>query len=167
MSDSSDRTGAAVQVRLEGPLFAELENWRRAQSKIIPRSWALRELLERALADGRRSGEIVYPMSERRRLPMRRMAVALELEHGGHRFRLQIGRYADGALGEVFVDMHKGGSTLDAFAADVAILISLLLQYGASPAEIGHALRRAPNGDPASLIGAVTDRLRAVEATAW
>jgi hypothetical protein len=106
-------------------------------------------------------------MSERRRLPMRRMAVALELEYGGHRFRLQIGRYADGALGEVFVDMHKGGSTLDAFAADVAILISLLLQYGASPAEIGHALRRAPNGDPASLIGAVTDRLRAVEATAW
>src|SRR5262245_29550115 len=105
--------------------------------------------------------------SSRRRLPMRRMAVALELEHGGHRFRLQIGRYADGALGEVFVDMHKGGSTLDAFAADAAILISLLLQYGASPAEIGHALRRAPNGDPASLIGAVVDRLRAVETTAW
>jgi hypothetical protein len=48
---------------------------------------------------------------------MRRGAVALELEHGGHRFRLQIGRYPDGALGEVFVDMHKGGSTLDALAA--------------------------------------------------
>src|SRR5262245_55089817 len=101
-------------------------------------------------------------MSERHRLPMRRMAVALDLEHGGHRFRLQIGRYADGALAEVFVDMHKGGSTLDAFAADAAILISLLLQYGASPAEIGHALRRAPNGEPASLIGAVVDLLRAL-----
>jgi hypothetical protein len=45
MCDSSDVTGAAVQVRLEGPLFAELENWRRAQPKIIPRSWALRQLL--------------------------------------------------------------------------------------------------------------------------
>jgi hypothetical protein len=43
----SDVTGAAVQVRLEGHLFAELENWRRAQPKIIPRSWALRQLLER------------------------------------------------------------------------------------------------------------------------
>ena len=51
MSDSSDVTSAAVQVRLEGPLFAELENWRRAQPKIIPRSWALRQLLERALSE--------------------------------------------------------------------------------------------------------------------
>ena len=50
MSDSSDVTGAAVQVRLDGPLFAELEDWRRAQPKIVPRSWALRQLLERALA---------------------------------------------------------------------------------------------------------------------
>src|SRR5262249_39084834 len=55
----SDVTGAAVQVRLEGHLFAELENWRRAQPKIIPPSWALRQLLERALADDRRSGEVV------------------------------------------------------------------------------------------------------------
>jgi hypothetical protein len=53
MPDSSDVTGAAVQVRLEGPLFAELENWRRTQPKIIPRSWALRQLLERALASDR------------------------------------------------------------------------------------------------------------------
>jgi hypothetical protein len=100
-------------------------------------------------------------VSARRRLPMRRGAVALELEHGGHRFRLQIGRYPDGALGEVFVDMHKGGSTLDALAADAAILISLLLQHGASPGEVGHALRHAPDGAPASLIGAVVDLLRA------
>jgi hypothetical protein len=55
----SDVTGAAVQVRLEGRLFAELENWRRAQPKIIPRSRALRQLLERALADNRRYGEVV------------------------------------------------------------------------------------------------------------
>jgi hypothetical protein len=57
MSESSDVTGAAVQVRLEGLLFAELENWRRAQPKIIPRSWALRQLLERALACDRASGK--------------------------------------------------------------------------------------------------------------
>jgi len=51
----SDVTGAAVQVRLEGQLFAELENWRRTQPKIVPRSWALRQLLERALAGDRRA----------------------------------------------------------------------------------------------------------------
>lgn len=60
MSNSADVTGAAVQVRLNGPLFVALEDWRRAQPKIVPRSWALKRLLERALADDRRSGEIVY-----------------------------------------------------------------------------------------------------------
>jgi hypothetical protein len=35
----------------------------------------------------------------------------------------------------------------------------LLLQHGATPAEIGHALRRAPDGTAASLVGAVVDRL--------
>jgi hypothetical protein len=42
---------AAVQVRLEGPLYQALENWRRSRAKIPPRSEALRELLERALAE--------------------------------------------------------------------------------------------------------------------
>jgi hypothetical protein len=56
---------------------------------------------------------------------------------------------------------HKGGSTLDALAVDAAILISLLLQHGASPGEVGHALRHAPDGAPTSLIGAVVELLRA------
>jgi hypothetical protein len=50
MPNSADVTGAAVQVRLDGPLFVALEDWRRAQPKIVPRSWALKQLLERALA---------------------------------------------------------------------------------------------------------------------
>ena len=59
MPDSADVTGAAVQVRLDGPLFVALEDWRRAQPKIVPRSWALKQLLERALADCKRRG--VWP----------------------------------------------------------------------------------------------------------
>ena len=42
---------AAVQVRLRGALYLALENWRRSQPKIPPRSEALRVLLERALAE--------------------------------------------------------------------------------------------------------------------
>src|SRR5262245_6297665 len=104
--------------------------------------------------------------NSRRYLPDRRGAIALNLEHSGHHFRLHVGRYPDDrSLGEVFIDAAKQNSALDAFAADAAILISLLLQYGASPTEIGHALRRAPNGDPASLIGAVVDRLRVESAS--
>jgi hypothetical protein len=41
MDNTNAATRAAVQVRLEGPLYQALENWRRSR---------LRELLERALA---------------------------------------------------------------------------------------------------------------------
>jgi hypothetical protein len=95
----------------------------------------------------------------RRRLPHRRGAVALDIEHAGHRYRMHIGYFSDGAVGEIFLDATKQNSMLDAFAADAAILLSLLLQHSVTPAEIGHALRRAPDGTAASLIGAVVDRL--------
>ena len=38
---------AAVQVRLSGPEFVSLENWRKAQEKIPPRSEAIREAIRR------------------------------------------------------------------------------------------------------------------------
>ena len=98
-------------------------------------------------------------MTSRRRLPQRRAAIAVDLEHAGHRFRMQIGCFPDGAIGEVFLNATKQNSALDAFAADASILISLLLQHNVTPAEIGHALRRAPDGTAASLVGAVVDRL--------
>ena len=98
-------------------------------------------------------------MTARRRLPHRRGAVAVELEHAGHRFRMQIGCFPDGTLAEIFLDAAKQNSALDAVSSDVAILLSLLLQHGAAPGEIGHALRRAPDGTAASLVGAVVDRL--------
>jgi len=101
-------------------------------------------------------------MTGRKRLPNRRRAVAFELEHAGHRYRMHVGHFPDGGIGEVFLDSAKQNSALDAFASDAAILISLLLQHGATPAEIGHALRRSPDGAPASLIGAAVDRLAEV-----
>jgi hypothetical protein len=96
-------------------------------------------------------------MTARRRLPHRRGAVALDIEHAGHRYRMHVGYFPEGAVGEVFLDATKQNSMLDAFVADAAILLSLVLQHGALPAEIGHALRRSPNDAPASLIGAVVD----------
>ena len=38
---------AAIQVRLSGAEFDRLENWRRAQEKIPPRSEAIREAIRR------------------------------------------------------------------------------------------------------------------------
>jgi hypothetical protein len=44
---SNPKAGAAIQVRLSGSEFHSLENWRRAQSKIPPRSEAIREAIRR------------------------------------------------------------------------------------------------------------------------
>ncbi len=94
-------------------------------------------------------------------LPSRRYAEAFDFEFEGHNFRLQIGPMADGAPGEVFVNAHKVDSALDALAVDFAILISLLLQHGASAEVIGHALRRNPNRSRASLAGVLVDYVAA------
>jgi metal-responsive CopG/Arc/MetJ family transcriptional regulator len=48
---SAELLRAAVQVRLQGSLYERLENWRRSRPKIPARSEALRQLLERALAE--------------------------------------------------------------------------------------------------------------------
>jgi hypothetical protein len=51
ISDYPANSGSAVQVRLQGPLYNALEDWRRSRPKIPSRAVALRELLERALAE--------------------------------------------------------------------------------------------------------------------
>jgi hypothetical protein len=102
-------------------------------------------------------------MSERMHLPNRRGAVAISFTHRDQRFRAHVGYFAGGGIAEMFLDAARPDSALDAFAADAAILISLLLQRGSSPAEIGHALRGTPDGSPASLIGAAIDQLQAME----
>jgi hypothetical protein len=47
-ASSNRRQNAAVQLRL-GPLFQLVEDWRRSQPKIPPRSEAIRELVRLAL----------------------------------------------------------------------------------------------------------------------
>ena len=44
---SEPEFSAAVQVRLSGSELEDLENWRRAQEKVPPRSEALREAIRR------------------------------------------------------------------------------------------------------------------------
>jgi hypothetical protein len=56
------------------------------------------------------------------------------------------------------IDYYVGESVRN-FAADATILILLLLHGGSSADEVGHALRRSKNGEPASLIGAAVDLL--------
>jgi hypothetical protein len=55
MQDDETTRNAAVQLRL-GSIFNEVENWRRSQPKIPPRSEAIRQLLKLALEVEQHSG---------------------------------------------------------------------------------------------------------------
>ncbi|MEM8658713.1 MAG: vitamin B12-dependent ribonucleotide reductase, partial [Pseudomonadota bacterium] len=49
---------------------------------------------------------------------------------GGHKVYLRTGEYEDGRLGEIFIDMHKEGSSFRAMMDSFSIAISVGLQYG-------------------------------------
>jgi ribonucleoside-diphosphate reductase alpha chain len=63
-------------------------------------------------------------------LPARRLGFTQEARVGGHKVFLRTGEYADGTLGEVFVDLAKEGATLRGILSCFAIAVSKGLQYG-------------------------------------
>jgi ribonucleoside-diphosphate reductase alpha chain len=67
---------------------------------------------------------------EREKLPNRRKSYIQKASVGGHKVYLHTGEYADGRLGEIFIDMHKEGASFRSLMNNFAIAISLGLQYG-------------------------------------
>ncbi|MFN0263322.1 vitamin B12-dependent ribonucleotide reductase [Tepidamorphus sp. 3E244] len=67
---------------------------------------------------------------EREKLPNRRKGYTQKAIVGGHKVYLHTGEFADGRLGEIFLDMHKEGAAFRAMMNNFAIAISLGLQYG-------------------------------------
>lgn len=70
------------------------------------------------------------PRLVRKRLPNRRTGFTQEARVGGQKVYLRTGEYADGTLGEVFLDMHKEGASFRSIMNCFAISISLGLQHG-------------------------------------
>jgi hypothetical protein len=106
----------------------------------------------------------------RSRHPNRRPSETAELEYEGARYAVTIGFYLDGRPGEVFTGNAKVGSGVEAVLDDAAILISLLLQNGVEPAALAETMGRLGDGTaPASIIGAIVDRLAELQVTeaAW
>jgi ribonucleoside-diphosphate reductase alpha chain len=66
----------------------------------------------------------------RERLPDRRKGYIQKASVGGHKVYLHTGEYDDGALGEIFIDMHKEGAAFRSLMNNFAISISIGLQYG-------------------------------------
>jgi ribonucleoside-diphosphate reductase alpha chain len=101
-------------------------------------------LVERPIeAGGERS-------QQRRRLPDRRKGYIQKSSVGGHKVYLHTGEYDDGALGEIFIDMHKEGAAFRSLMNNFAIAISIGLQYGVPLDEFVDAFvftRFEPSGD--------------------
>lgn len=93
---------------------------------------------------------IVYRyIAKRRKMPDRRSGYTQKAIVGGHKVYLRTGDYADGALGEIFIDMHKEGAAFRSLMNNFAIAVSLGLQHGVPLEEYVDAFtftRFEPNG---------------------
>jgi ribonucleoside-diphosphate reductase alpha chain len=73
---------------------------------------------------------VVERARTRAKLPDRRKGYIQKAAVGGHKVYIHTGEYADGELGEIFIDMHKEGAAFRSLMNNFAIAISIGLQYG-------------------------------------
>ena len=71
-----------------------------------------------------------HKRGSRKPLPTRRKGYTQKAIVGGHKVYLRTGEYEDGTLGEIFIDMHKEGAGFRALLNNLAIAVSVGLQYG-------------------------------------
>jgi len=76
----------------------------------------------------------------RERLPARRNCFTQKLKINGQTVHFSVGLYPDGRPGELFIDMHRVGTTVRAWCESTAKLISLMLQYNIPLSEIVESL---------------------------
>jgi ribonucleoside-diphosphate reductase alpha chain len=82
-------------------------------------------------ADGQRPpASPAARLPHRERLPNRRNGYTQKARVGGQKIYVRTGEYADGRLGEIFIDMHKEGATFRSLMNNFAIAVSLGLQHG-------------------------------------
>ncbi|MEP5518029.1 MAG: vitamin B12-dependent ribonucleotide reductase [Bauldia litoralis] len=108
LEDEEDEADDAVEQLVAKPATARTEQ---VTERIVER------IIEKAIR-------------EREKIPNRRTGYTQKAIVGGHKVYLHTGEYADGRLGEIFIDMHKEGAAFRAMMNNFAIAISLGLQYG-------------------------------------
>ena len=97
-------------------------------------------------------------------LPNRRRSISFDLEHNGASQVVCVGLYDDDRPGEVFLSGAKPGSDIDGLLADLGVVLSRALQHGDTVGALAAGMGRLGDGTtPASIIGAVLDRLAAPE----
>jgi hypothetical protein len=89
----------------------------------------------------------------RRRLPDRRDSTLVNFEHAGLRYTVGFSHFADGTLGEIFLDCDRRGSAAEVAGRDGAVLASICLQHVVAADEIRHSLLKLKDGSPAGPVG--------------
>jgi hypothetical protein len=82
---------------------------------------------------------------------------------GGLTYNGSIGFYADGRVGEIFLDCSKSGTEAQIASRDSAIIASFALQHGASLKSLRSALTRRPDGSAEGPLGVLLDLLQEEE----
>lgn len=99
-------------------------------------------------------------IGERKKLPQTRRSITHKFEIMGHEGYLTIGLYDDGKPGEIFVTMHKQGSTIRGLLDAWATSMSINLQYGVPIKELFERFRHQkfePAGFVKNLAGGEMD----------
>jgi len=79
-------------------------------------------------------------MTDRNRLPNRRLAKTFELEVEGLCYTASVGCFPEGTIGELFLSNDRSNSSADSTARDSAIVLSIAFQHGADLEAIRQAL---------------------------
>lgn len=96
-----------------------------------------------------------------RRLPARRRSRTVTACVAGHKLHVGVGFYADGSVGEIWIDAHKQGAFTRHALHAFAHLFSVALQYGAPLADMVARFR----GGQFEPCGEVTGHTTITEAT--
>jgi hypothetical protein len=99
----------------------------------------------------------------RETLPQRRRSETITYMVGGLTYNGSIGFYADGRVGEIFLDCSKSGTEAQIASRDSAIIASFALQHGASLKSLRSALTRRPDGSAEGPLGVLLDLLQEEE----
>jgi len=113
----------AVAIYRENSKRAQPLNTKKTEGEVVKRE----EVKEKI---------VIIEKAERRRMPQTRKSITHKFEIAAHEGYVTVGLYDDGRPGEVFVTMHKEGSTIRGLMDAWATSVSLNLQYGATVADL-------------------------------
>ncbi|WP_152045485.1 hypothetical protein [Aureimonas psammosilenae] len=100
----------------------------------------------------------------REHLPNRRMSESHDLRFQGMDVQVSFGFTDDLRITEVFASTRKVGTTFDTMVRDTAVLLSINLQYGATPTVLERSLTMTEEGKPEGFAGLIIQTIKQREA---